>query len=240
MKKVLAVLQVLVMAASLGLTAWSLNEAAVQRRAARQAADELARLQAAMADSQGTAAPDPAGAAAPDPAATAAPAGALSRAEADDLAARYKGEIKAGSSIGRVWVEGTQLDCGLYWGDTDAILNLGGGCADYEGCVLPGENGTVFVGGHTGSFFSDLGSAQLGGIIHLETPWGDFRYQISETRVIEETDIAACYWGDTQPRCILYTCYPFGELEHTPQRYLVYADPVAADGQGVLPFAPAA
>lgn len=232
MKRVLAVLQVLVMAASLGLTAWSLNEAAVQRRAARQAADELARLQAAMAGSAETAATTPAG--------EAAPAGALSRAEADDLAARYKGEIKAGSSIGRVWVEGTQIDCGLYWGDTDAILNLGGGCADNEGCVLPGENGTVFVGGHTGSFFSDLGSAQPGGIIHLVTPWGDFRYQISETRVVEETDTAACYWGDTKPRCILHAGYPFGEMEQTSRRYLVYADPVAADEQGVLPFAPPA
>ena len=30
-------------------------------------------------------------------------------------------------------------------------------------------------------------------------------------------------------RSVLYTCYPFGILTHTPQRYAVYADPVNAD-----------
>ncbi len=163
----------------------------------------------------------------------------LTRAEANTLASQYKTNIYAGKNIGRVWVEGTAVSCGLYWGDTASILNAGGGCANYSGCVLPGENGTVFIGGHTGSFFKDLKSAKIGSIIHLQTPWGDFRYKISSSRVIQETDTASCYWGATQPRCILYTCYPFGILEHTTQRYLVYADPIASDSQGVLPYGPA-
>lgn len=243
MKKVLAAAQVLVMLALLGVTAWSLNEAAAQRRAARAAANEATRLQAAYeaaaerADSleqqlQGgqPAAPQPE----PEPETT---AGQYTREEADALAAQYKSGVQVGSSIGRIWVEGTGIDCGLYWGDSAAILNLGGGCRDQNGCVLPGEVGTVCIGGHTGSYFHDLDQAQIGAIIHLETPWGDFRYKVTETKVNEETDIAAFRWGDAAASCVLYTCYPIGILEPTPYRYTVYADPVAADGQGPLPFA---
>lgn len=39
--------------------------------------------------------------------------------------------------------------------------------------------------------------------------------------------------GATEPSAVLYTCYPFGIMTHTPQRYAVYADPVNADEYGV-------
>lgn len=109
------------------------------------------------------------------------------------------------------------------------------GCRAESDCVLPGENGTVFIGGHTGTYFSDLGSTQLGAIIHLETDWGDFTYKVTDMQVIQETDVDKVRWGAEEPSCILYTCYPFGILTHTPQRYAVYADPVSADEYGVVP-----
>ena len=103
--------------------------------------------------------------------------------------------------------------------------------------MLPGENGTVFIGAHTGTYFADLGSCQIGAIIHLDTDWGDFAYQITDMQVILETDIDKVRWGATEPSCILYTCYPFGILTHTTQRYAVYAAPVNADEYGVSPDA---
>lgn len=160
---------------------------------------------------------------------------ALSRSEQLTRAAEAKEGIADGDEIGRVWVEDTQLDCPLYWGDTGSQFRNGAGAHSTDGCVLPGENGTVFVGGHTDSWFEDLKSAQVGGIIHLETPWGTFSYKITETKVIEETEIDQCRWGDTSPSCILYTCYPFGIQTRTTQRYLVYADPVETDADGVIP-----
>ena len=91
------------------------------------------------------------------------------------------------------------------------------------------------LGGHTGTYFSDLGSTQLGAIIHLETDWGNFTYKVTDMQVIQETDVDKVRWGAEEPSCILYTCYPFGILTHTPQRYAVYADPVSADEYGVVP-----
>ena len=81
----------------------------------------------------------------------------------------------------------------------------------------PARTAPWFVGGHTDSWFVDLKSAQIGGIIHLETPWGTFSYQITETKVIGETEIDQCRWGAEEPSCILYTCYPFGiQTPHHP------------------------
>lgn len=162
---------------------------------------------------------------------------ALQKEQARRDAEAAKANIQDGDEIGRVWVEGTQVDCTLYWGDTGSQFRNGAGAHSTNGCVLPGENGTVFVGGHTDSWFVDLKSAQIGSIIHLETPWGDFSYKITETKVIKETEIDQCRWGAETPSCILYTCYPFGIQTRTDQRYLVYADPLETDENGVVPDA---
>lgn len=139
-----------------------------------------------------------------------------------------KSDVVYGSRLGKVQVDGTNVNCNLYWGDSDTQFRYGAGCHAEDGCVLPGESGTVFIGGHTGTVFADLGSCQIGNIIHLTTSWGTFDYQITETRVINETDIDLCRFGATEPSCILYTCYPFGILVHTTQRYAVYADLVSS------------
>ena len=150
-------------------------------------------------------------------------------------AAAAKETVREGDCIGTVWVEGTEVNCGLYWGDEGNQFRVGAGCQVGNGCVLPGENGTVFVGAHTDTFFVDLKSAQIGSIIHLDTLWGNFEYQITETKVIYDTQVEECRWGDTAPSCILYTCYPFGIQTPTNQRYLVYADPLQTDENGVVP-----
>ena len=150
-------------------------------------------------------------------------------------AAAAKETVREGDCIGTVWVEGTEVNCGLYWGDEGNQFRVGAGCQAGNGCVLPGENGTVFVGAHTDTFFVDLKSAQIGSIIHLDTLWGNFEYQITETKVIYDTQVEECRWGDTAPSCILYTCYPFGIQTPTNQRYLVYADPLQTDENGVVP-----
>lgn len=145
------------------------------------------------------------------------------------LAKEMKAAVQTGDNIGRVWVEGTNVDCALYWGDAQTQFSKGAGCHMTDGCVLPGENGTAFVGAHTNSYFRDLESAEIGAIIHLDTNWGDFQYRITETRVIEETQVDQCRWGAQEASCILYTCYPFGITVPTTKRYLVYADPIWTD-----------
>lgn len=211
-----------------------------KQRAAEAAA--IAASEAAASEAVAKAAEEEAARAASEAAAQAAEeerlaaeAAAAKRQEQVDAAQAEHDSVQYGDKLGRVWVEGTNVDCALYWGDSETQFSRGAGCRAESDCVLPGENGTVFIGGHTGTYFSDLGSTQLGAIIHLETDWGDFTYQVTEMQVIQETDIDKVRLGATEPSVILYTCYPFGILTHTPQRYAVYADPVNADEYGVIP-----
>lgn len=225
------VLCALALAVSIGIAAALIitknQQKAAEAAAASEAAARAAEEEAARAASE-------------------AAAQAAQEAENERLAAAKRAEqiaaaqdahdrIQYGDKLGRIWIEGTDVDCDLYWGDSETQFSRGAGCRSESDCVLPGENGTVFIGGHTGSYFSDLGSTELGAIIHLETDWGDFTYKVTEMKVIQETDVDKVRLGATEPSAVLYTCYPFGILTHTPQRYAVYADPVSADEYGVVP-----
>lgn len=203
--------------------------AAASAAAASEAAAKAAEEEAARAASEA------AEAARQEEERRAAEAAAAKRAEQVTAAQAEHDSVQYGEKLGRIWVEGTNVDCALYWGDSEGQFGRGAGCRAESDCVLPGENGTVFIGGHTGTYFSDLGSTQLGAIIHLETDWGNFTYKVTDMQVIQETDVDKVRWGAEEPSCILYTCYPFGILTHTPQRYAVYADPVSADEYGVVP-----
>lgn len=220
---------VLVSGCVAGAVVWHANRVAEQKAAeAAQAAAE----QAAQAAEEARAASE--AAQREEEQRRAEEAAALRQQQVDEAAAMHD-SVQYGDQLGTIWVEGTDIDCDLYWGDGNAQFDAGAGCHVTDGCVLPGENGTVFIGAHTGSYFADLGSAEIGARIHLQTDWGDFVYEITETQVIYETDIDKVRWGAEEPSCILYTCYPFGILTPTDRRYAVYADPVEADEHGVIP-----
>ena len=202
-----------------------------------QRAHQQAEREAAASAAQAAAESEAAAQAAAEEAARAEEEAQQQRADQVAAATAAHEAAQYGDKLGRIWVEGTNVDCGLYLGDDEAEFSRGAGCRAESDCVLPGENGTVFIGAHTGTYFADLGSCQIGAIIHLDTDWGDFAYQITDMQVILETDIDKVRWGATEPSCILYTCYPFGILTHTTQRYAVYAAPVNADEYGVIPDA---
>ena len=222
---------------AVALGAWLLVRHRQSQLAEQAASAEAARIaEEARLEAERTAAEEKA--AAEQAAREAAEAEEAAKAELaakQAAAAAAKETVREGDCIGTVWVEGTEVNCGLYWGDEGNQFRVGAGCQAGNGCVLPGENGTVFVGAHTDTFFVDLKSAQIGSIIHLDTLWGNFEYQITETKVIYDTQVEECRWGDTAPSCILYTCYPFGIQTPTNQRYLVYADPLQTDENGVVP-----
>lgn len=234
---------VLLVALSAAFAWWMKCERDAERaEAARVAAEQVAALEeanrrAAEAEAARIAAEEEAARLAAEQAQSQAEAEAQAQALADAQAAaeKSKNNVSYGDQIGTVWVEGTEVNCNLYWGDTSGIFRAGAGCSADNGCVMPGDNGTVFVGGHTDSWFVDLKSTEIGAIIHLDTLWGEFEYQVTETKVIYDTEVDQCRWGDTEPNCILYTCYPFGIQTPTNRRYLVYAEPLQTDDNGVIP-----
>lgn len=125
-----------------------------------------------------------------------------------------------GENYGRLTISGTAVDCNLYYGDTEAELALGAGT--YRQTCIPGEDGTVLIAGHTGTFFRDFESAALGADICIETRWGEYHYQITDMRVFDKNDTSAYDLNADTENVLLYTCYPFGQVELTDQRYMLY------------------
>ena len=116
--------------------------AAASAAAASEAAAKAAEEEAARAASEA------AEAARQEEERLAAEAAAAKRAEQVTAAQAEHDSVQYGDKLGRIWVEGTNVDCALYWGDSEGQFGRGAGCRAESDCVLPGENGTVFIGGH--------------------------------------------------------------------------------------------
>ncbi len=127
-----------------------------------------------------------------------------------------------GEALGQLQIDGTAVNCTLYYGDNEAQIHAGAGI--WEGGKIPGENGTVLVAGHTNSFFRDLESVKEGADIFVQTRYGEYHYRVTDMQVAEEDDTSAYDLETTVPNMILYTCYPFGQVTVTSQRYFVYAE----------------
>ena len=135
-----------------------------------------------------------------------------------------------GDRVGHLTISGTVVDCDVYWGDSEAQFSLGAGI--YTGSHIPGEGGTILMGAHTGTFFRDLESVTEGADITFTTDYGEYHYTVTRMAVVEETDTSAYDLDANTENIILYTCYPFGILTRTTQRYFVYGDFVS--GPAVL------
>jgi len=59
--------------------------------------------------------------------------------------------------------------------------------------------------------------------IEVETLYGTFYYQVTETKIISESDLASFPLQNESEVLILYTCYPVTSLGYTNKRYIVYA-----------------
>lgn len=146
-------------------------------------------------------------------------------AETVDLAASG-GMPQEGELYGRVAISGTAVECNLYYGDSEQELHAGAGT--FAGAQIPGQGGVALIAGHTGSYFRDLESVQLGADITIETRYGEYHYEVTDMRVVEASQFGmANLLAAPRESVMLYTCYPFGQLTMTPQRYMVTGEYVS-------------
>lgn len=135
--------------------------------------------------------------------------------------ADFGGMPESGAALGSLSLDGTGVDCTLFYGDADEQLEQGAGL--YTGSHLPGQGSLALIGGHTNSFFRGLEKAQIGGSVRLSLFYGEYVYQITDMRIVDAEDASAYDLNASEDQLILYTCYPFGVLYETPYRYFVYA-----------------
>lgn len=146
---------------------------------------------------------------------------AIGDAEQTSSLSDFGGMPESGAALGSLSVDGTGVDCTLFYGDADEQLEQGAGL--YPGSHLPGQGSLALIGGHTNSFFRGLEKAQIGSSVRLSLFYGDYVYQITDLRIVDAEDTSAYDLNASEDHLILYTCYPFGALYDTPYRYFVYA-----------------
>ena len=106
----------------------------------------------------------------------------------------------------------------------DDVRQLNLGVGTYMFGYLPGQGRTIMMAAHTNTWFSDLGSAQIGDTITVETYYGVYEYEIVDAQVKDCEDSSAYDFSRTDENIILYTCYPFGTIGFTRDRYFVYGE----------------
>ena len=139
-----------------------------------------------------------------------------------------------GDYLGHLSISGTAVDCDVYYGDSETEFEKGAGT--YTGAKIPGEGGTILMGAHTGTFFRDFESVQTGADVTFVTDYGEYHYTVTGTRVATDTDTTAYDLAAPQENLIMYTCYPFGTLNYTDERFFVYCDYVS--GPSLAPQQP--
>lgn len=128
---------------------------------------------------------------------------------------------KYGDQYARVYIEGTEVDTSVYFGDSKELLKKG--AAQYIGSKLPGFGGTIIIGAHKTTHFRDLKSVEIGDVITIVTSYGVYKYTVNDLKIIDPKDTTAYDLAAEHENLILYTCYPFNMMGFSKKRYFVYA-----------------
>jgi len=127
-----------------------------------------------------------------------------------------------GDVYANLTIDGTGVDAPVYFGDDNAILRKGVG--QYCGSMLPGFGSTTLIGGHVNTYFKGLEKVEVGNIIDVNTTYGAYKYTVTDLKIVDYQDKSAYDLSANHDNLILYTCYPFGTLGFTSQRYFVCAE----------------
>jgi len=93
----------------------------------------------------------------------------------------------------------------------------------------PELGGTVALAGHRDTFFRGLGQLQRGDLIFLETPEGKYTYEVARISVVgpQHVEVVEPSSGSD---LTLVTCFPFHYIGPAPDRFVVQALRLPADG----------
>ena len=133
---------------------------------------------------------------------------------------------------GTVWATLEIPDIGInipvYQGDTLDIIQYGAG--HFSGSYFPGEGGSVVLAAHNSrQHFMYLPNLDLGAKIILHTNYGTFTYELTDTKVIRDNDMASIPIQTDEEILMLYTCWPTTTVGFKSKRYVVYSKLVGVE-----------
>jgi sortase A len=165
--------------------------------------------------------------------------------EVDDVDA-WEASVSSGEALTRIAIPGIDVETLVVSGTSPAALRAGAG--HYPNTPLPGQVGNVGIAGHRTTYgrpFNRVDELSVGDDIWLQTPIGDFRYQVIDPPTGGDCepyggtpDTAACIthprdWSVVSPSedslLTLTTCHPKGSAA---QRMVVQAELASSHDPG--------
>lgn len=142
------------------------------------------------------------------------------RKKVEVLAGLFAKRVHTGEAIGRLRIEGIDLDVVAVEGTDTASLQKGPG--HYPETPFPGQGGTVAIAGHRTTYlapFRHLDQLTRGDQIEIEMPYANFAYRVQKTKVVD--DSAVDIIDDVgYERLVLTACHP---LYSAAQRIAAFA-----------------
>jgi sortase A len=126
-----------------------------------------------------------------------------------------------GEKFADLIIDKVSINIPVFHGDSEEQLLKGAG--HFNGSKFPGEGSNIVLAGHRNSVFKGLKDVSKGNLIVLNTTYGKYVYEISDIKIIKETDISILQPFDSE-KLTLYTCYPFDYIGSAPNRYVVISD----------------
>lgn len=97
------------------------------------------------------------------------------------------------------------------------------GVGHYNGSYFPGDKGQIVLSGHRDTVFRRLGELKIGDSLNMQMPYGDYTYEIVDTKIVKSDDTSIITLQNQNEELILTTCYPFRYVGNAPKRYIIYA-----------------
>ena len=128
-----------------------------------------------------------------------------------------------GTQYATIEIPQIDIDLPVYFGDTMELLKKGVGHS--SGSYFPGEGGSIIYMGHNSKkVFRRFGELKIGDEITIKANYGEFKYQIYDTQIVEETETYKLPIQENEEKLMIYTCYPFNNIGYATHRYVVYAN----------------
>jgi sortase A len=97
------------------------------------------------------------------------------------------------------------------------------GVGHYKGSFYPDEKGQIVLSGHRDTVFRKAGELELGDLLTMKMPYGEYTYEIVSTKIVSADDTSIITLQNSEEELILTTCYPFSYVGDAPDRYIMYA-----------------
>ena len=128
-----------------------------------------------------------------------------------------------GTQYATIEIPKIDIDLPVYFGNTMEVLKKGVGHS--SGSYFPGEGGSIIYMGHNSKkIFRRFGELKIGDSITIKANYGEFKYEIYDTQIVEETETYKLPIQENEEKLMIYTCYPFNNIGYATHRYVVYAN----------------